>query len=109
MSNFFNSDLIRKELNEINDLQEDVYKNILSFAFMNREDKIGQIDLMSELLEKQKIMYTRLCLSDDPDAIEMKENMRKSILIMGFPPETDMYFLFESMTKTIESLKKYLQ
>jgi hypothetical protein len=27
---------------------------------------------------------------------------------MGFPPETDMSILFSSMTKTIESLKKYL-
>jgi hypothetical protein len=53
-------------------------------------------------------MYTRLSLSDDPQAIEMKENLRKSVALMGFPPETDMSILFSSMTKTIESLKKYL-
>ena len=47
-------------------------------------------------------------LSDDPDAVEMKENLRKSIALMGFPPETDMSILFSSMTKTIEGLKKYL-
>jgi hypothetical protein len=63
---------------------------------------------MTKLLEKQRIMYTRLSLSDDPQAIEMKENLRKSVALMGFPPETDMSILFSSMTKTIESLKKYL-
>ena len=30
-------------------------------------------------------------------AIEMKENLRKSVALMGFPPETDMQVLFSSM------------
>jgi hypothetical protein len=75
---------------------------------MPREDKLEHIDKMTRLLEKQRIMYTRLSLSDDPQAIEMKENLRKSVALMGFPPETDMSILFSSMTKTIESLKNYL-
>jgi hypothetical protein len=75
---------------------------------MPREDKLEHIEKMTILLEKQRIMYTRLSLSDDPQAIEMKENLRKSVALMGFPPETDMSILFSSMTKTIESLKKYL-
>jgi hypothetical protein len=53
-------------------------------------------------------MYTRLSLSDDPKAVEMKENLRKSVALMGFPPETDMSILFGSMTKTIQSLKDYI-
>jgi hypothetical protein len=53
-------------------------------------------------------MYTRLSLSDDPEAVEMKENLRKSVALMGFPPDTDMTLLFSSMTKTIESLKKFI-
>jgi hypothetical protein len=63
---------------------------------------------MTLLLEKQRIMYTRLSLSDDPQAVEMKENLRKSVAIMGFPPDTDMNLLFNSMNKTIESLKQFL-
>ena len=53
-------------------------------------------------------MYTRLSLSDDPEAVEMKENLRKSVAMMGFPPETDMQNLFSSMSATIESLKAYV-
>ena len=108
MSKFFDSDLIQQELREINELQEFIYKSILSFGMMDREGKLEHIEKLTELLEKQKIMYTRLSLSDDPDAIEMKENLRKSVALMGFSPETDISVLFSSMTKTIESLKKYL-
>ena len=108
MSKFFDSELIQEELEEINDLQKFIYGSILSFGMMPREDKLEHIDKMTLLLEKQRIMYTRLSLSDDPQAIEMKENLRKSVAIMGFPPDTDMNLLFNSMNKTIESLKQFL-
>ncbi len=99
---------LAEELKEIHELQEFIYNSILTFGMMPREDKLEHIEKMTRLLEKQRIMYTRLSLSDDPQAIEMKENLRKSVALMGFPPETDMSILFSSMTKTIESLKKYL-
>ena len=108
MSSFFDSEFIQQELREINELQESIYGSILTFGGMTREDKLEHIDKMTELLEKQRIMYTRLSLSDDPEAVEIKENLRKSVALMGFPPETDMSILFSSMTKTIEGLKKYL-
>jgi hypothetical protein len=108
MSNFFDSDIIKEELLEINKLQQDLYGSILTFGKMSREDKIEHIDKLTILLEKQRVMYTRLSLSDDPQAIEMKENLRKSVALMGFPPETDMNILFNSMTKTIESLKQFI-
>jgi hypothetical protein len=47
-------------------------------------------------------------LSDDPEAIEIKENLRKSVVLMGFAEDTDMSILFSNMKKTIEALKKYL-
>ena len=105
MSRFFDSDLIQEELKEINELQEFLYGSILSFGSLSREDKIEHIEKLTLLLEKQRIMYTRLSLSDDPQAVEMKENLRKSVSLMGFPPDTDMSLLFNSMNKTIESLK----
>ena len=108
MSKFFNSELIREELKEINELQKFIYGSILTFGSMTREDKIEHIEKLSQLLEKQQIMYTRLSLSDDPQAIEMKENLRKSVSLMGFPSDTDMNLLFNSMNKTIESLKQFV-
>jgi len=108
MSSFFDSEIIQEELKEINKLQEEIYGSILTFGMMSREDKLEHIEKLTTLLEKQRVMYTRLSLSDDPEAVEMKENLRKSVAIMGFPPETDMQVLFTSMNKTIDSLKKYL-
>ena len=60
MSRFFDSEFIQKELKEINELQEFLYGSILTFAIMSREDKIEHIDKMTQLLEKQQIMYTRV-------------------------------------------------
>jgi hypothetical protein len=108
MSDFFDSEIIQDELKEINKLQEDIYGSILTFGMMSNEDKLEHINKLSNLLDKQRIMYTRLSLSDDPAAVEMKENLRKSVALMGFPPDTDMQVLFTSMTKTIESLKKFI-
>ena len=108
MSDFFKSDIIQEELNEINRLQEKIYGSLLAFSSMTREDKLEHIEILQNLLEKQQVMYTRLSLSDDPNAIEMKENLRKSVSMMGFPPETDMQTLFDSMNATIKSLKEYI-
>ena len=108
MSDFFDSEIIQEELTEINNLQEKIYGSLFSFGMMSKEDKLEHIEILSDLLEKQRVMYTRLSLSDDPKAVEMKENLRKSVALMGFPPETDMSMLFNSMNATIEALKKYV-
>jgi|TARA_B100000035_G_scaffold146015_1_gene124361 hypothetical protein len=108
MSDFFKSEIIQEELNEINRLQEKIYGSLLAFSAMSRDEKLEQVETLTTLLEKQQVMYTRLSLSDDPKAIEMKENLRKSVSMMGFPPETDMQTLFDSMNATIKSLKEYI-
>ena len=108
MSNFFNSELVQKELKEINELSETLYQSLFSFTMIPREEKIEHIDKMTELLEKQQIMYTRISLSDDPEAIEIRENLKKSVVIMGFAQDTDMGILFGNIKQTIESLKNYL-
>jgi len=106
MSKFFESEIIRNELKEINELQEEVYGSMLTFSNMEREDQIEHVDKLTTLLAKQKVMYTRLSLSDDPDALRMKEQLEKSIQLMGFPAGTEMQILFDAMTKTIDKLKE---
>ena len=108
MSDFFDSEIIQEELKEINDMQEKIYGSLFGFGMMSKEEKLEHIDILTNLLEKQRVMYTRLSLSEDPKAIEMKENLRKSVAMMGFPPETDMTMLFSSMNATIEALKDYI-
>jgi hypothetical protein len=105
MSNFFDSELIQEELQEINDLQDQIYYTVMDFGILSREQKLEHIEKLKVLLEKQRIMYTRLCLTDDPEARELKKRIQDSIVLMGFSPETDMNSFFESVSKTIESLK----
>ena len=108
MSDFFDSEIIQEELNKINNLQEDLYSNATSFGMMSHKEKLEHIEMMMELLEKQKVMYTRLSLSDDPAAVEMRENLKKSVVLMGFPPGTDMNVLFSTMEQTVKSLRDYI-
>ena len=51
-------------------------------------------------------MYTRLSLSDDPEALKLKNQIEQSVVVMGFPKGTDMNVLFDNMDKTINNLKK---
>ena len=66
--------ILSKTIEEINDLQEQIYTNAMSFGTMTRDEKIEHIEMLC-LLEK-RAMYTRVSLSDDPKAIEMKETCR---------------------------------
>ena len=106
MSDFFKSEIIRDELIAINRLQEEVYKNAFSFDSMDREDQLDHIDNLTELLDMQRVMYTRLSLSDDPQAKKMKGELEKSVQLLGFPEGTDISVLFSGMTQTIEKLKQ---
>tara|TARA_Y100000992_G_scaffold215037_1_gene148330 strand:- start:542 stop:877 length:336 start_codon:yes stop_codon:yes gene_type:complete len=105
MSKFFDSEIIQEELEEINELQKMLYGNVMQFPTMERVEQVEHIDLLTELLDKQKVMYARLSLSDDPEAVKMKEYLQKSIPLMGFPKGTDMNLLFEGMRETISKLK----
>lgn len=105
---FFNSEIVRAEMTEISILQEDIYRNIFNFPTMNREERKFHISLLEKLLNKQQVLYTRLSLSDDPGAVEMKERIVESAQMMGMPPNVDMNVIFNNMSKLIEMMKKQL-
>lgn len=102
---FFDSELVQDEMEDIYDLQSDIYVGIQRFTAMSREEKINHINTLSTLLDKQQILYTRLSLSNDPEAMKMKEQIQEVTSILGFG-KADMNVIFNSMKKTIESLKK---
>ena len=108
MSDFFDSDIVRQELQEINQLQMSIYRNAMKFGTFSREDKVEHIEKLTELLERQKVMYTRISLSDDPEAIDLKIHLQKSVELMGFPEGTDMLLLFSGMSNTIDNMKSQL-
>jgi hypothetical protein len=106
--NFFNSDIVRAEMTEISILQDDIYRNVFTFPMMNKEEKKFHISLLEKLLNKQQILYTRLSLSDDPEAVEMKEKIIESAKLMGMSESVDMNVIFNNMTKLVEMMKEQL-
>ena len=105
---FFDSEIVRAEMAEISELQEEVYSNVMKFHYMNDEDKCYHINLLDILIGKQKILYARLSLSYDPEAKQMKEDIHKSATIMGLPPNVDMNVIFGQMSQMVDVMKKQL-
>ena len=105
---FFQSDVVRAEMVEISELQEEVYSNVFKFPSMEKEEQYRHIDLLERLIEKQQIMYTRLSLSDDPEAKKMKEQIIESAQMMGIPSNTDMTQAFSQMAKMVGVLKQQI-
>ena len=103
---FFQSDVVRAELAEIQELQEEVYGALFKFPSMPKEDKQYHVEVLERLIEKQKVLYTRLSLSDDPDAKKMKENILKGAADMGLPTNVDMNLVFNDIYKMVDVMKK---
>ncbi|NHJ31347.1 MAG: DUF1825 family protein [Asgard group archaeon] len=104
--NFFDSEMVRSELTKISELQEDIYRNVFKFYEMDKEGKINHVNLLQQLLEKQRVLYTRMSLSDDPEAKEMKDRIIDSAKMMGLEEGMDISYMFGNMEKLLESLKE---
>ena len=64
--------------------------------------------MLDKILEKQKVLYTRLSLSDDPEAKLMKDKIIESATMMGLPPGTDMSVIFNNMSKMLDVMKQQI-
>ena len=105
---FFQSDVVRAEMAEISELQEEVYTNVFKFPTMSKEDQRYHIEVLERLLDKQKVMYTRLSLSDDPEAKMMKDSIIQSAKSMGLPSNVDVNLMFDQMGKMVELMRDQL-
>jgi len=105
---FFSSDIVRAEMTEISELQDEIYGSVFTFPTMTKEEKIRHVDLLDKLLNKQQILYTRLSLSDDPEAQSMKEKISSSAAMMGLSPGVDMNVIFNNMSKMLEVMKEQI-
>jgi len=66
------------------------------------------VELLEKLLDKQKVLYTRLSLSDDPEAQEMKQRITQSASMMGLPPNVDMSIILSNMSRMLEVMKEQI-
>ena len=105
---FFQSDVVRAEMAEINELQEEVYTNVFKFPTMSKEDQQYHVEILERLLDKQRVMYTRLSLSDDPEAKKLKETISESAVDMGVPKDMDMNLVYNNMSRAVEMMKDHI-
>ena len=105
---FFDSEVVRAEMAEIHELQEEVYTNVFKYPMMTKEDQRYHVEILERLCDKQRVLYTRLSLSDDPQAKEMKDRITESASMMGLPSGMDMSSLFNNMSKAVEMMKQQI-
>ena len=105
---FFDSEVVRAEMAEIHELQEEIYCNVFKFPTMSSEDKKYHVDILERLLDKQKVMYTRLSLSEDVEAKKMKKQLIESAAMFGLPQNIDMNLLFDNMSQAVGVMKQQI-
>ena len=111
-SKFFDSEMVQESLEDIKELQDLITNGIIDKAFAPvtgyEEDDLEQLDLIEELLEKQKLMYFRCKISDDEDALLVAENMRESLRLMGMPRGASVEQMFDNLKRSIRNLRNTL-
>ena len=105
---FFDSEVVRAEMTEIHELQEEVYTNVFKFPTMSKDDQLYHVAILEKLLNKQRVLYTRVSLSDDPEAKEMKKSILDGARQMGLPTNVDMNILFANMNNMVSMMKKQI-
>ena len=105
MSGFFQSEIVREAIKEMEELQQKIIQDTFKAPLMSKEEKKDHVDLMRTFLEKQKNLYFRLSLSDDPEALEMKERIQEAAEFLGFKGN-NVNELFSEMENTLQRLDK---
>ena len=106
MSKFFQSELVRGDIQEMAALQEFCYRSVTNLALLDKERKLEYFEALTKLIEKQKIFYTRIKLSDDPEAKSVAENMKNSVIMLGGNPNLTVMDMFDDLLQKIEGFVK---
>ena len=105
MSGFFESEIVREAIKEMEQLQKQIIEDTFKAPLMDNEQKKELVELMRTFLEKQKNLYFRVSLSDDPEALEMKQRIEEAAQFLGFEGN-NINELFEEMENTLSRLDK---
>jgi len=108
MSRFFDSEMVRKSIIELDAIQQKLFKQVLNLSFYDNDGKKEYLDLMKKFLEKQKLFIFRLSLSEDPEAVELKERILDSARLFGLGKDGTVEEFFKLLESQIEYLEKTL-
>ena len=106
MSKFFQSELVRGDIQEMAALQEFCFRSVTNLALLDKERKMEYFEALRKLLEKQKIFHARLQLSDDPEAKQVAENMKQAVIMLGGDRNLDVRAMFDDLLQKIDNFEK---
>tara|TARA_B100001079_G_scaffold266295_1_gene273235 strand:- start:45 stop:392 length:348 start_codon:yes stop_codon:yes gene_type:complete len=109
MGKFFQSELVRGTIQEMTILQEFCFKSAMNLPLLSKEKQLEYFDALIQLIEKQKIFYTRVKLSDDPEAESIKENMKQAALLLGGDPNMNVMDMFDDLLKKVTAYRNHVE
>ena len=105
-SKFFQSELVRGDIQEMAKLQEFCFRSVTNLALLDKERKLQYFEALRMLLEKQKIFHARLMLSDDPEAKQVAANMKQAVVMLGGDPNLDVRAMFDDLLQKIDKFEE---
>ena len=109
MSEFFKAPAVRAAMAEIQESQEDIMTGIAIRGMRDPSSEEGHlyINKMKKLLEKQRNFMFRLSLEkEDPDALEMKNQILESAKFLGLKDGQNIQTFFDTLSHTLDKLER---
>jgi len=105
---FQDSEFVQQEIKFINTLQDRLAEMTMAFPELDADEKDEYIEIVETLLNKQRILWTRVELSkkDDPIAKKMAEDVRKIMDAVGIPKDVSVSEVFGNIDQMVEALNK---
>jgi len=109
MSDFFKSEMVRGDLQEMMEMQKYCFMAANSFPVLSYEKKLEYFDVLKTLIEKQKIFNTRISLSEDPEAKEMLQSMKDAAIMLGAPEKATLNECFDELLSKLDLMRTQLE
>ena len=98
---FFESEVVREELNRMQDLYLEINKMGLMLTAPQKKE---QLDKMIELINLQQTMYMRVTLSEDPQAKQMVEQVRNAATMLGMNPNDVNHTFYDTLRDNVQEM-----
>ena len=108
MTEFFRSAQVRAALAELAEIQDDLAHTMSNPRILSDEEKKDYVRKLKLFLEKQKLFFFRVSLSDDPEAVQVKDHILDTAQMFGFKEMTGMDKFFQQLDDTIKKVEKDL-
>lgn len=106
---FFQSDIIRGDIQEMLELQQFCFRSAMNFILLDPERKMEYFEALEKLIGKQQIFYARARLSDDPEAKSVVETMKQGVIMLGATPDTSIESMFQELLDKVQHMKDQLK